>query len=77
MPQVNLFFTMEVNRMADINGVEYATIMDAMTDAQIFSISKKGDCFEIYEEAECHFSATLTRSQLKMLGEEIIKLAES
>ena len=47
-----------------------------MGESRIFTVSKEGDMFTIYENCDYYYEQKLSRAELKQLGEELIALAE-
>ncbi len=52
------------------------TLLTTLKRVGIFSIKQDAGAFEIREECDRHFRATLTRDQLEALGRELIDLAQ-
>lgn len=52
------------------------TMLERMDDRHIFWIEDRGEMLEIGEACDGHYSDTLTRDELRRLGEELIALSE-
>lgn len=54
-----------------IEDTDYESILDALSDERVLTLSKAGEAFELTEACDSYFTVTLTKEQLIALADEI------